>query len=182
MALIEPLSYRVAKALITCFCAELAANFITDPTLTMPGRCCLRAGVDTILEVDERGIDRCCVGEGYVKIVDTYPSSAFPVPDEFVAGPCQGRRFTVALELGVIRCVPIDPSCEQADFAVRRIAADGEAAFRSICCWATALKDPLLVGPGVKWFNGGWTPAGPDGGCLTASMPVFVSIPGLPCC
>lgn len=189
MALIEPLTYRAAKALLTCLCAELAANEVADPTLVMPKRCCLRAGSDIPFDITDSGVDLCCQGEAYVKIVDFYPSAAFPEPDQPTANGCQMARFTLALELGVLRCIPDQPTCEESDFALRRNMADAEAAFRAACCWGTAMNTPTLPYPqppelpslgrkGTKWFAGPWTPGGPDGLCLTGTMGLFVSLPG----
>lgn len=181
MALIIPKSYLAAKTLLTCLCAALAANEIEDPTLPMPGRCCLRAGVDIMMEISETGVDQCCVGEAYVKIIDTYPSSKFPEPDEFVSKACQAKRRTVALELGVMRCVSVDPTCDESDEAVRKMAADGEAAFAAACCFGDEIQKPAVLGRGSAFFFGGWSVAGPDGGCLLGTMPVFVSIHGPGC-
>lgn len=178
----QPLAFRVAQALIDCLCAELLANEIADPTLKRPKFCCLRGGTDTILQVSDSGVDRCCQGEAYAKIVDIYPSASFPTPDEFRSKQCQFQRLTVAMELGIMRCYPVDPTCAQSTEAVRQYTADAEAAFRAVCCFAKAIKANDFVGPGVQWFASGWTPQGPDGGCVTASMPVFASIPGIGCC
>lgn len=180
---VEPLPYRVAKALLTCLCAELAANEVADATLTMPARCCLRAGTEIPFDITDSGIDLCCQGEAYVKIIDFYPSAAFPEPDQPTANACQMTRFTLALELGVLRCIPDQPTCEASDFVMRRTMADGEAAFRAACCWGTTMQnpgtDPLPLGRrGTKWFAGPWTPGGPDGLCVTGTMGLFVSLPG----
>lgn len=179
---IEPLSWKIAKSLIACLCAELAANFVADPTLPMPKRCCLRAGSEILMDVTDAGEDLCCSGEAYVKVISIYPSAAFPEPDQPTATPCQMSRYTMALELGVLRCIPDSATCTESDFAVRRAMADGEAAFRAACCWGADLKTPQLVGRGVKWFAGGWDIGGPDGLCVTGTMPLFVSLPGPGCC
>lgn len=190
---IEPLPYRVAKKLLECLCAELAANAIADPDLKMPARCCLRAGAEIPFDITDSGEDLCCRGEAYVKIVDFYPSQLFPEPDQPTANACQLTRFTLALELGVLRCIPDLPTCEESDFAMRRMMADGEAAYRAACCWGAAMNTATLPTPvppelpslgrkGTRWFAGPWTPGGPDGLCLPATMGLFVSLPGPAAC
>ena len=181
MALIIPKPYLAATKLLDCLCEALAANFAEDDTLPMPARCCVRAGTEIAFIVTDQGVDQCCEGEAYVKIVDTYPSSLFPQPDEYIKSQCQARRRTVALELGVIRCISDDPDCDESDYALRRNAADGEAAFAAACCFDKVVQRADVIGRGTATFFGGWTPSGPDGGCLAGTMPVFVSIPGPGC-
>ena len=186
MALIEPVSYKVARELLTCLCAELAANANEDDTLAMPGRCCLRAGVDIPFDVTADGFaatDMCCVGEAYVKVMTEYPSLVFPEPD---AGPqangCQLQRMTVSLEMGTIRCINDDKSCAENELKLRWMLADKEAMYRAACCWGKRLQKPDVVGRGTKWFAGAWEQAGPDGDCLSGTMQLFASIPGPGCC
>jgi len=186
VALIEPISYKVARELLTCFCAALAANADADDTLTMPGRCCLRAGVDIPLDITAEGFaatDMCCVGEAYVKVVSIYPSMVFPDPDSGpLANGCQLQRLTVALEMGTIRCINDDKSCAENELKLRWMLADAQAAYAAACCWGKILQTPEVVGRGTKWFASAWEQAGPDGDCLTGAMQLFVSIPGPGCC
>lgn len=187
MALIQPTSYLVAKKLLECFCAELAANANEDATLKMPGRCCLRAGVDVPLDVNVDGFvvtDMCCIGEAYVKVISVYPSLTFPEPDAapLSTSGCQMTRLTVALEMGTIRCINDDKDCAENDLKLRWMLADAQASFNAACCWGKALQDPAVVGRGTRWFAGAWEQAGPDGDCLTGTMQLFASIPGPGCC
>ena len=183
MALIEPPAYKAAKLLLECLCAELAANQNEDPTLEMPARCCLRAGAETLIDIDNTGVDYCCLGEAYVKVLGVYPSSNFPEIDEFVAGSCQMKHFTAQLELGVLRCIADSPTCEESDFAVRRALADAAAGYRAACCWGKALQEPINgFRRGTKWFAGPWGAAGPEGLCVSGAMTLQVSLPGISCC
>jgi len=180
---VQPRSWEWATLLLGCFCAKLQANADADPTLPMPLRCCLRAGVDIPMDVNEEGfvlVDRCCEGEAYVKISSIYPSSqAFPEPDSAALNtPCQMQMLAVSLEMGTLRCLPSDPDCVQSSEAVRLMAADAQAAFDAVCCWVKQMKE---VNRGVKWFAQGWEMGGPEGQCLSGTMQVFASIPG-PCC
>lgn len=185
MATIEPLSWRIAQSLLACLCEALAANSNEDPTLPMPQRCCFRAGVDTVLNITNDGfnaIDQCCLGEAYVKLISVYPSTVFPEPDSVpTTTTCQLSRLTVSLEMGTIRCISNDPDCAESSDKVRLMAADMQAMYKAVCCWQKRInKAPFR--PGTKWFAGAWEQAGPDGGCLTGTIPVFASIPGPGCC
>lgn len=186
MALIEPYSYKAARALLECFCAELAANQNTDPTLKMPKHCCLRAGSEVPLDVTPDGFtatDRCCQGEAYVTVNSIYPSavSGFPEPDTGpTAAGCQPGTLTVALQMGTIRCLNDQKSCPENELKLRLMLADAQAAYKAACCWGKQLK--TVVRPGTKWFAGTWEQGGPDGGCLTGTMQLFVSVPGFGCC
>lgn len=181
MATIEPVSFQVARLLLNCFCDALAANAAEDPTIAAPRNCCLRPGVDVPLDVDANGNDLCCEGEAWVKIVSVYPSSQFPVPDEApLSNPCQLQRLTVALELGIMRCIPEDATCEERTDKLRIMMADADAAFRAACCWGDQLSK--TVGRGTKWFAGSFDQGGPDGLCLTGTMSLFASIKGPGCC
>lgn len=179
---LEPVDYRAAVALLTCLCTALNDVAALDMSLPAPGRCCLRPGVDVPLDVTDAGDDLCCEGEAYVKIISTYPSSTFPLPSEFESSRCQMERLTVALEIGIVRCIPVSPTCDEAAFAVRRAAADRQAAFAAVCCWSKVIQDPKVVGHGAKWFAGSWDNFGPDGQCVGGTLPVFVSVPGPNCC
>ena len=179
---IEPVEFRVAQALLSCLCTALNNNAAEDPSLPAPVRCCLRAGVDIPLDVTDEGEDLCCGGEAYVKIISTYPSTTFPQPDEYTANDCQMQRLTVALELGVFRCLPLSPTCDESSFAVRRLAADRQAAMAAACCWGELIQDPKVVGRGAKFFVGSWDNEGPEGMCVGGTMPLFASVPGPGCC
>lgn len=186
MAIFEPVAYKVARELMICFCAALAANTAADATIAMPGRCCVRAGVDIPLDVTVDGFnatDMCCVGEAYVKVISIFPSMVFPEPD---AGPlangCQLQRLTVTLEMGTIRCIQDDKECVENELKLRWMLADAQASYVAACCWSKRLQDPAVVGRGTKWFAGAWEQAGPDGDCLTGTMQLAVSIPGPGCC
>lgn len=188
MAILEPVAYKVARSLMECFCAALAANAAADDTLAMPGRCCLRAGVDIPLDVTADGFilqDQCCIGEAFVKINGVFPASStdFTTPDaEPVNGRCQMQRLTIALEMGTIRCIDDDKGCDENELKLRWMLNDMMASYTAVCCWAKDMKRPEVVGPSVKWFAGGWEQGGPDGDCLTGLIQVFANIPGPGCC
>jgi len=186
MALIEPTPYKIARSLLACFCAELSANANNDDTLTMPARCCLRAGTEVPLDIDVDGfvaVDQCCLGEAYVKVGVIYPSMVFPEPD---AGPlangCQLQRLAVSIEMGTIRCINDDKDCDENELKLRWMLADADAAYRAACCWGKAIQDPAISGRGTKWFAGLWEQGGPDGDCLTGNMQLFAGYAGPGCC
>lgn len=181
MATIEPIPYQMARLLLNCFCDELAANAAQDPTIPAPMRCCLRPGINIPQDVSSTGVDLCCEGEAYVKIVREYPSRVFPTPDESaLANPCQLQSLAVEFELGIMRCIPEDPSCEERTDRLRIMMADADAAFRAACCWGKQLT--RQIERGTKWFAGSFDQEGPDGLCLSGTMPLFASRKGPGCC
>lgn len=183
MATIEPYSFKIAQELLTCLCSALNDNFVEDPTLVVPGECCIRPGVDIPLDVSETGVDACCVGEAYVKINSVFPSASFPEPDPLDGvHKCQFTRFTVSLEIGVIRCISWNANCEEREFKARLLTADHQAMLAAACCWGKILQTPAVVGRGTRWSGGEWVPFGPDGGCIGGTMQLFASIPGNSCC
>ena len=184
MATITPYSFKVADELLTCLCAELLANQTEDPTLVIPEDCCLRPGVvDIPFDVTETGVDACCRGEAYVKITSIFPSAQFPEPDPLDGTQkCQMTRFTVGLEMGVIRCISWDADCDERELKFRMLAADQQAMTSAACCWGKRLQNPAVVGRGTRWAAGEWVPFGPDGGCIGGTLQLFASIPGNSCC
>lgn len=174
-----PTAHTYATQLLLCLCAELQANADSDPLLPKPVRCCLRGGVNVPLDISPEGIDRCCEGEAYVKFTGQFPSSTFPEPDGGPLSPsCVIRGFALGFEMGVFRCLPEDPNCEDSSLALYRQAADAEAAFRAACCWGKSLQRAT---PGTLWWAAGWEPFGPEGQCLGGTMPLFASMRG-GCC
>lgn len=182
MATIEEVEYRLAQTLLDCLCVALSDNQVADPTLPRPARCCLRGGADLVLDIDEAGNDACCDGEAYVRVTDVSPASTFGTPDEPGIMPCQMQRLDVTLELGVIRCLPLSPTCEEGTFSVRQLAADRAAAMTAACCWGKLIQDPKISGRGTKWFAGGWSTFGPDANCVGGTMTLMASVAGPGCC
>lgn len=181
----DPLPYKLANSLLTCFCNALAAIEAQDATLPKPGVCCLRPGVEVPFDVADDGTDMCCFddGEAYVKIITSYPSSQFPEPDVPTGKqPCQMQRLAVVFELGTIRCIGVEPDCSTRAYKVRQMMADGDAAYNAVCCWGKAIQDPSLGGRGTMWSPGAWELAGPDGLCVSGTMQVVASIKGPGCC
>lgn len=188
MALLEPVAYKIARELMTCFCAELAANALEDNTLEMPDRCCLRAGSEIPLDVTPDGftvMDLCCLGEAYVKVNAMYPATGvdWTSPDTVpLANGCQLQRLTVGLEMGTIRCIDDAKGCTENELKLRWMLNDGMAAYRAACCWSKAIQNPVVSGRGTKWFAGVWEQGGPDGDCLTGNMQLFANFQGPGCC
>lgn len=184
MALIEPVTFKVARILLECLCQELAVNSNEDDTIPMPERCCFRAGSQVPLGVVEEGFvvtDQCCLGEAYVKYLGEAPSSIFPVPDEApTASTCQLAQMAMSYEVGVIRCISVDPDCVESSEKFRLLAADSEAMYRAVCCWQQRVKKE--IDRGTKWFAAGVETGGPDGGCLMSTMLVQASRRGPGCC
>lgn len=185
MADFEPMEFQFARTLLTCLCNALEAIAAQDPSLPAPGVCCMRPGTEVPFDVSSDGVDMCCFdnGEAYVKIMNVYPSSAFPQPDEPTGKQqCQLQRLAAVFEIGVIRCVPDEPTCEERTYKVRQTMADKSAAFTAACCWGKAIQAPDLGGAGTMWTAGSWDVAGPDGLCVSGSMQLIASLKGSGCC
>lgn len=183
MAVIEPVSYKMARILLECLCQELAANSIEDDTIPMPQRCCFRAGSEVPLMINVEGqvaTDQCCLGEAYVKYIGEYPSTTFPEPDTTIPGPCQLSAMAVTFEMGTIRCLNEEPDCVESSDKMRIMMADEEAMLRAVCCWQKRVKKEIWRG--FQWLAGGGESGGPDGGCLTLTMQVQGSRRGPGCC
>lgn len=176
-------AYNAALALLTCLCDALEANETADPELVAPADCCLQAGSDVAETITNTGEDVCCRGRAYVKLLPMFPSANFLEPDLGAQKqPCAMPRLTLGLEMGVMRCIPVDADCTVHAQKLRLMAADAWAMFNAACCWGKLIQAPGIVGRGTQWSVGTWTPEGPEGGCLLGTLQVAVSIPGPGCC
>lgn len=107
----------------------------------------------------------------WVRLVSRYISMAFPEPD--VALDCQGVE-TLSLEIGVGRCVNIDP-IPNYDIIAQEAEWGLDDSFRltKIPC---ILKGKDGLGPGTLVASEPVTPLGPDGGGVIWTLGLFIGI------
>lgn len=184
MALIEPVTFKIARILLECLCEELVAVANEDDTIPMPARCCFRAGNQVPLGVIVDGMvvtDQCCLGEAYVKYNGEGQSTQFPTFDEAPQNtPCQFQQMAISYEIGIIRCISEEPDCVESSEKFRLLAVDSEIMERAVCCWQKRAKKE--IDRGMKWFAAPVETGGPDGGCLMTTMAVWASRRGPGCC
>lgn len=171
----DPIAYRLAQELSTCFCNELAA--VSAPV----GCCCLWPGLEVAW-------DSCTPGQAWVRVAQVYPvGTRFPTPDTGLdVGVCGALGgWAVVLELGALRCMPQPgdngdlPSCTDYDDTERMVLADAHAMRRAVrCCdWrANAGADPE-----AQVLFGSWQPVGPAGACTGGLMQITVQAYGCLC-
>lgn len=170
----DPIGWCVANALQECFCAALVE--VSAPVMC----CCLAPGQQVIW-------DSCDPGMAWVRVANIYqvghnfPQAANPRD----LGVCGGDGgWAVTLELGTLRCIPqpdlngVLPSCEEVSAVTRLVLADGHAMRRAmLCCdWL----QPCNLSESQRVY-GPWTPVGPQGACVGATMTVTVEVSACIC-
>ena len=158
----------LTEALRDCLCARL------DPT---PDRCVRVPG-------ETASWDNCCEGGGqaWVATRTVFPSEQFPIP-KTSRFRCGHTMLVTEFELGVVRCsqaLTVDgkpPSIERVEQEASRQYADHEAMLGAVmCCFVPEF------GEDVPWALGPWTPIGPRGGCVGATLIVQSAVLGCPDC
>lgn len=175
----DDLALPVAEALLGCLCDALAQT-VRGPVC----RCSLVPGeaptVDVCCDCDGPG-----QGQGSVRLVQLYPTTAFPDPSVDLTMPAALLSWAGVFELAVFRCVATvddDGTAPSADELAADAAAvaDDAAAMRTAvrCCFpGTAAAG----GCGSVVLPGPWSPSGPSGGCAGGQMTVTVDL-GAHCC
>lgn len=176
--MVEDSTFRMASLLLDC----LNEQFTVDPppTLPTPGQFCLVAGEQMSEDIDPiTNQDLCCIGRGWVRIGDTYPSSSFPAPDP-VTKACLPTGWAQAFEVGLLGCYapggdPAMATCEehteQAVFDYERIMVLKGVA----CCFGKALNDDPRT-RGRLWTVTGISVQGPRSNCISRVLSLVVSI------
>lgn len=157
LEILPTVAVRMA-ALVDCLCAEL------DPGVCYCGPF---AGGDTPIDHCE-GCDGGLCGQAWVRLVQGYPSSAFPDPD--TSGNC-AMPLAYEWEVGVARCAPTlhedgsPPDRDENLGAAVQQYVDMTAMHRAIaCCFGADDVDYVL---------GTYTPAVVLGGCNVATWQVW---------
>lgn len=144
----------VLDALAACFCAQFPDDVL----------CCVTAGDPTLIS--------CCPGQAWVRVVNISPDG----PTTSYA-PCGPVMWIMEMELGIYRCAPtecggpLDPLCCDAEAeSAAQLLLDRAAMLRAISCC-----------PELKEFRrsvtyGSFQIEGPTGGCIAATIRVFLRI------
>lgn len=157
--------------------AVLATYDALPPESTVQGPCAagIMAGAAPALD---RGLDCAdgCLGMLWVRLVNLYPSRAFPAAD---ATPYRGDlSWAVHVEVGVVRPAPpmedaagelLIPSMEE-EQAAAALAVTDAAILR------TALLDGYAGDGEIGIVLGAWTPFGPDGGIVGGALTVTIQV------
>lgn len=171
MALEDRLFLPIALDLFACYCTEIA--LVPQP----PARCQFITGTEPELGVSLTE-DVCCEGMAWVRVEAIHPTVVFSGPQE-EPFPCYPPRWTLTLELGAVRCMPIGTidklvTPAQALAAAKLVMNDATAMRRAIrCCFANM---PSMVNRLYK--VGTWAPLPSQGGCGGGTLLLDIEVIG----
>ena len=120
-------------------------------------------------------------GQAWVAVPRVFPSDNFPA-ETTDAHRCFPRGYAAEITVGVLRCAatldehgrPPPPEDVLAD--ARKQSRDRQASLETIvCCLMGEDADPGI------YRLGGWTPLGPDGGCVGGAWTVTVAVDSCRC-
>jgi hypothetical protein len=134
---------EVMDDLRACLCTELAAR--SDEVCS----CSIVAGAQAL---PDGSCDGAGCGKAWVRLDRLYPSMKFPQQD--IDGQQQGTRLAAVIEVGVLRCIPVQgttpgspPDDVQLTNATLRALADADAMYAALtCCEALAGRATMLGG------------------------------------
>jgi hypothetical protein len=120
-------------------------------------------------------------GQAWVAVQRVYAADSFPT--ENAAGQrCVPYGYAADLRVGILRCAAtVDgngraPSPEQVTVDAVKVSRDRQIALEAItCCFVTEDDDPGI------FLLRGWTPLGPQGGCVGGAWDLTVAVPPCPC-
>lgn len=169
-----PVLANVLNATTDLF-AELAER---DADLSAPCSVMVLSGAAAVVD---RGLDEgedCC-GQLWVRLVNLYPSSAFPEPDGGVHR--EHLSWAVVIELGLVRPAPIVR--EVNGQAVLPTATEEQDAAAVALVDGAVLREALLnryrehIGDeDVAVVLGAFTPFGPDGGVVGGVLTATIQV------
>lgn len=159
----RPVEY--AQVLLQCLGEQLDAGPYPVPA----EKVCLRFG-DRVNPTLGTGEDECCTGLAWVRVAS---DDALADPDD--ASPCVDTARRLTLELGTARCIPFGsvsagPSCAAWTEAALKMDSDHAAMQAALCCALDAFRDQGAY----QVVPGSYTPAGPDGNCISGTLTVTI--------
>jgi hypothetical protein len=149
-----------------------------DRLLHPPANVSLRPG--SVMELlMSQGRDECCEGVAWVRVIQVYPSSTFPIQDLVWDGPCGPAAWAVQVELGVARCAPTPdmseiPSSDVWDALSLQVMDDAAAVRKAVCCYTASNLDRMIL-------EGQWLPTAVEGGCVGGAQILTVAIGACDC-
>lgn len=172
----------MANLLLDCLRLQFA---VPDPDLATPGDFCLIPGEQITEDIDPiNGEDICCLGRGWVRIGDEYPSSNFPTADTVVKSPCFPLAYAVELEIGLLGCYmpggePHMASCAQLTDIAAADATRIQKIKSALCCFGEQLQNNPKT-RGRLWTQTSIVVQGPRGNCISRVGTILVQVPK--CC
>lgn len=159
--------YPAIVRLSACLCLEIEAS-----GLPVPCSCGPMIG-SLVLDYCGSCEDGKCGGQAWVRLVNAFPSTAFPSPDQELSNCYSPLAFQ--LEVGIVRCKPVGktsgvrgytpPTMEQNVEALRLQMADMAAMRRAVaCCFGEADQDYVL---------GTYENLSIDGDCLGGTFTLY---------
>ena len=155
----DDLVYPTMIRLVACLELAIQARNLPTPCVVAP-----MIG-DLVLDYCGECSERGC-GQAWVRLVDAYPSTSFPQPDQAVNN-C-GTLWAATLEIGIVRCKPlgkstgiqgfVPPTTTQLLDALRVQTADMRAMRDAVVCCFASTDMPYLIDR--------YQPGTPDGDCL----------------
>lgn len=144
---------------------------------TVPKHVGFRPGTQADLLMAQRR-NECCEGLAWVRPVQVFPSSSFPLPDQTI-GNCGVLGYAAVLELGIARCAPIGdanelPSDDEWNNLTETVLTDAAALRTAICAWSEMNPDTLYL-PGT------WQPLPTSGGCAGGLQTITIKVQACEC-
>lgn len=159
--------FEVAGTLLAC----LESAYTTAADTGPPAQFCHRPGAEALLDFGN-GVDDCCAGLGWVRVVSIDPVIDPAQSEEANFSPCDNVRSAITLELGVARCNPATSDCEALTALAARMDLDATRMRQAVCCASTALvTDASFV---YRVLRGAWEPIESLGSCAGGTMRVTV--------
>lgn len=155
----------------------LQEEFNLQPPEVRPGNYEKIAGIFFVEDIDPFfGVDKCCIGTGWVRVGDTFPSRNFPEPDSFESGDCDPQGWAQVIDVGVARCYPGygdpgGPTEANHLAAYEQDLLDLRILKKAICCWAARMV-PRRNGYQIS----GISVTGPSGVCISRQASLIVAV------
>lgn len=140
-------------------CLTTAVVDLTTP----PAILGLRYGQEVVLDLSQND-DLCCRGVGWVRMAGATPTVTNPDHCATV--------WSLELEMGIARCAPMGDDLnivtETEHTAANAAMVEDFMALRAaVCCFRDL---------GYSFEQGGWQPAGPNGGCMGSTITLRVQV------
>lgn len=131
--------------------------------------------------------DDCCAttggreGQAWVALTRFYPAGPFPAQDTGAAR-CDPSEYAADITVGVLRCArTVDdkgnpPTGGKVTDDAVKVGRDRHLVLAAILCGGLLADDD----PG-SFRLGGWTPLGPQGGCVGGAWTFTLAVPPCPC-
>lgn len=169
---------QLSATLLNCLCTAVATN------PGAPQHCCYRVGTEPVHDIHlETQVDLCCEGLAYVLLRDVYPSTeSFPENDivRQAQAKCTPPTWAVAFRVGIVRCVPVVPDCDENNLAFVQNVYDVQSINEAMCCFRDFFRDSTVF-LGMSLVIERQTQGSTSGGCTERYVNIVAQIPNLDC-